>query len=191
MATTAETEADETTEQTRTIDVLYLPFDGGESRYLRSEISCGETELTADHIRDMYEYVGRDDVHVADPDADLGNDEFLLATAYGRWQNESGVAAKRQTYNRSLSVGDVILVDETAYVCDSIGFAELDDEAIDMAKRVRTETIDGVVDALFYDGTLADALANSDPALLNRLLADEAGRTPPEKTDMCRAGRGR
>lgn len=113
------TDTDHDTDDARTARIFTLPFDD-RNYELRERLRDEPGSLTSREFSKRYQFAGA----ITIP-ADVS--EYPLNYVWGAWNHGSGRECRqfKKTVTASLSVGDVIYLDDRPFVCMPIGWSEI------------------------------------------------------------------
>lgn len=100
------------------VEVYYLDWDGG-NRFMVDDVRSGEIRPDGDFVDEHY-------FHALSVDVD-DDEEHVLEAVWSRLNRDPRGYDRRLDDEelRSMSVGDIVVVDDVAYIAASIGFEEL------------------------------------------------------------------
>ena len=104
--------------------IYYTEYGNTEARDLRHDVSYNDKEPSQEEFESMYEHVGSQEVN-------SDNHNEILNAIWQAWNRGSGGESEAfiNAETRSLSVADVVVIEDTAYLCVSFGWEEIDVEA--------------------------------------------------------------
>jgi hypothetical protein len=127
-------QATEATESGSTVTeaaILQMDWSRSEAEEIKSGVRFEDESPSADQICGVYELVGAETFRHTDSRAIVGG-------VWERWNRGSGVESEQfvEAETRSVSVGDIVVIEDTVYLYAPIGYDELD---------VTREEIEGVL----------------------------------------------